>query len=41
MARLLAPDTATLASGFRAAWRALRLTLTGVAPASRHPSGWL
>jgi urease accessory protein len=41
MARLLAPDTATLASGFRAAWRALRLTLTGVAPASRRPSGWL
>jgi hypothetical protein len=31
----------TLASGFRAAWRALRLTVTGVVPASRRTSGWL
>jgi len=41
LARLLAGDAVALADGFRAAWRALRYALTGVAPASRRQSGWL
>jgi urease accessory protein len=41
MVRLLAVDAVALASGFRAAWRALRCALTGVSPVSRRQSGWL
>lgn len=41
MARLLAADAVALANGFRAAWRALRCTLTGLPPAGRRQSGWL
>jgi urease accessory protein len=41
MVRLLAADAVALASGFRAAWRALRCALTGLPPVSRRQSGWL
>ncbi|HKW92496.1 MAG TPA: urease accessory protein UreD [Methylomirabilota bacterium] len=41
MARLLAADAVALGNGFRAAWRATRCALAGVAPPSRLQSGWL
>jgi urease accessory protein len=41
VARLLAPDAVVLASGFRAAWYALRCILTGEKPDGRRKSGWL
>jgi urease accessory protein len=41
VARLLARDALSLATGFRAAWRAVRGALTGAPPASRRQSGWL
>ena len=41
VARLLASDALALGEGFRAAWHAVRLALTGLPPASRRQSGWL
>lgn len=41
MARLLAHDTVALGEGFRTAWRALRVALTGHPPRNRRQSGWL
>ena len=39
--RVLAVDAVALRSAFHAAWRAVRLCLTGVEPPSRRKSGWL
>ena len=39
--RVLAIDAVALRSAFHAAWRAVRLCLTGVEPSSRRKSGWL
>ena len=39
--RVLAVDAIALRSAFHAAWRAVRLCLTGVEPPSRRKSGWL
>ncbi len=39
--RVLAVDAVALRNAFHAAWRAVRLCLTGVEPPSRRKSGWL